>query len=789
MTGPLYRLGGFCAHKRWMVLGVWLVLLLGLGGFAKGVGQEVNDNLTLPGTDSQAAADLLSERFPAQANGVNPLAISAPTGKKITDDEFQAAIDKTVDALKADATMDHVVNPRSSDGSAQVSKDKTIAYIAMYLKTSASDLTTDDAERLQEEAEPLRAAGLDPSFGGYVGSKLSKPETESSEVVGLAMAVIVLLFTFGTVVAMGLPIITALFGLVTGLSMITLISHVAEVPTAAPTLATMIGLGVGIDYALFVVTRYRDYLREGRPTEEAIARANATSGGAVVFAGSTVMVALLSLAIVQIPLVTTLGYTSALMVAVAVLAATTLLPAILAIVGARIDHLKIRMPFAVADDGKPHGWMRWGAFVAHRPWPALAISLVILLILAAPVLDLYLGQEDDGALPKDTETRQNYDTMSKGFGVGANGPFLISVDMSAEPAKADQSQLDAIDSSEQQAEAQGVPPAQAEQQADEQREKADNPATDPRLQKLRTDLEKTAGVDSVSQPLVNDDGTAAVMNLQATTAPSDRATADLVTTLRDDTIPAAVKGADMTADVGGTTAGYVDLADEISDRLLETILVVIGLSFILLMLAFRSIVIPLTAGIMNLISIGAAFGVVTAVFEKGWGAELVGLEGPVPIVSFVPLMMFAVLFGLSMDYEVFLMSHVREAWQRLGDNRAAVIEGIGTTGRVITSAALIMVSVFFAFILNGDPTIKQFGVGMGVAVAVDATLVRCALVPSVMVLLGKANWWFPGWLDRLLPDLSIEGEEWFRIRDAEEADRRALAAEAAAGDAPNRPAF
>jgi putative drug exporter of the RND superfamily len=300
---------------------------------------------------------------------------------------------------------------------------------------------------------------------------------------------------------------------------------------------------------------------------------------------------------------------------------------------------------------------------------------------------------------------------------------------------------------------------------------AKEPATaaDPRLQDLRTDLANTTGVRAVTQPLVNSTGTAAVLTVTPTTAPSDRATEQLVRRLRSDTIPQATKGKNMTADVGGTTAGYVDLADKISSRLVLTIAVVVALSFVLLMLAFRSIVIPLTAGLMNLVSIGAAFGVVTAVFEKGWGAGVIGLENEVAIVSFVPLMMFAILFGLSMDYEVFLMTHIKEAWERTRDNTQAVIEGVANTGRVITSAALIMVSVFFAFVINGDPTVKQFGVGMGVAVAVDATLVRCLLVPAVMTVLGRAHWWFPRWLDRLVPNFSIEGDEWFRARDAEAA--------------------
>jgi putative drug exporter of the RND superfamily len=476
-----------------------------------------------------------------------------------------------------------------------------------------------------------------------------------------------------------------------------------------------------------------------------------------------------------------------------VLAAITLLPALLGIVGDRIDRLPVPMPHR-RPDGHSHGWRRWGENVARHPVPAALVAIAVLVALALPTLDLYLGQQDNGAMPESTDVRRASDGLTAGFGPGTNGPLLISVDLSDKPAKPDQQNLDKLSSDEQsqkdkankqaqaqeeQLEAQGVPPAEAqaqpqldkqiskiEQQSEAKRKQLEQPATDPRLQDLRDDLKKTSGVEKVSQPLVNKDGTAAVLNLTPTTEPSDRATADLVERLRDDTIPKATQGKDMTVAVGGTTAGYVDLASAISSRLIITIAVVVGLSFLLLMLAFRSVVIPLTAGLMNLVSIGAAFGVVTAVFEKGWGASLVGLEGEVPIVSFVPLMMFAILFGLSMDYEVFLMTHIREAWLDRHDNRQAVITGVATTGRVITSAALIMVSVFFAFIINGDPTVKQFGVGMGVAVAIDATLVRCLLVPAVMVLLGRANWWFPGWLDRIVPNFSIEGEAWFRERDA-----------------------
>ena len=809
MTGGLYRLGRACVRHRWVVLGVWIAVFFVLAVLARSVGPDLNDNLTLPGSDSQKATNLLDKELPAQANGNTPVLLTAPKGQKITDSKYKDGIDSTVSALRKDPDVRSATSPLSSDGKAFLSKNSNIGYIAVSLKPSASELSTDDAERIVAEADPARNAGLKVAFGSYVGQKVSKPDTHDSEVIGLAAAVIVLLFTFGTVVSMGLPIVTALVGLVSGLSIITFISQVAEVPTVAPTLATMIGLGVGIDYALFIVTRHFEQRREGLETRESIARSAATSGGAIVFAGTTVIIALLSLAVVQIPLVTTLGYTSAIVVLVAMTAAITLLPALLAIVGDNIDRLALPHK-SKAVDSQPHGWRRWGEIVTKHPIPSALTALVILGVLAYPTLDLYLGQQDNGALPTDTDSRGAYDAMSTAFGVGANAPLLISVDMSKEPAKADPADVQQVDDQEneqkqkatqqadqqeEQLEAQGVPPSQAqaqvqpqldqqidqiEQQAADQRKKAQQPATDPRLKHLRDDLKSTKGVSSVTEPLVSSNGKAAVMTVTPTTGPSDQATEELVRTLRDDTIPRATKDADMTADVGGTTAGYVDLADAISSKLVLTIGVVVVLSILLLTVAFRSVVIPLTAGLMNLVSIGAAFGVVTAVFEKGTLLSVVGLESEVAIVSFVPLMMFAILFGLSMDYEVFLISHIREAWNRTGDNRQAIVDGIANTGRVITSAALIMVSVFFAFIINGDPTVKQFGVGMGVAVAVDATLVRCLLVPAVMTVLGKSNWWFPSWLDRIVPNFSIEGEEWFAERDRKAAEEAAAAKEPAA---------
>jgi putative drug exporter of the RND superfamily len=539
VTGALYHLGRLCVRRRWIVLGAWVLVFAVLAMWARSVGPDVNDNLTLPGSDSQAARTLLEQRFPSQANGTNPVVLLAPKGAKLSASKFKQPIDDTVTALKGDHDVRSATSPLSKDGSSLLTKDARIGYIALSLHPGPSDLSTDDAERIVALADPARKAGLDVGFGGYLGQKVSKPETHLSEVIGLGMAVLVLLVTFGTVVAMGLPIITAIVGLVSGLSIITLLSHVAEVPTVAPTLATMIGLGVGIDYALFIVTRHMEQRRDGMDTRESIARATASSGGAVVFAGCTVMVALLSLAIVGIPLVTTLGYTAALVVAIAVLAAITLLPALLAIVGDGLDRLPIPLPHAKAD-GHPHGWLRWGEFVSRHPWPCTGVALVVLVGLALPALDLYLGQQDNGALPKSTDARRAYDGMTSGFGPGANGPLLISVDLSKQPAKADQSSLDKLTSQEKadkdkaqkqatgqqnkiaaKLEASGVPPAQAQSQAQAQvkpkldkqldqidqqtkakRKKLDQTATDPRLQDLKTDITKTAGVKSVSEPLV-----------------------------------------------------------------------------------------------------------------------------------------------------------------------------------------------------------------------------------------------------------------------------------------------
>jgi putative drug exporter of the RND superfamily len=424
-------------------------------------------------------------------------------------------------------------------------------------------------------------------------------------------------------------------------------------------------------------------------------------------------------------------------------------------------------------DQRPHVWARWAAYVGSHPWPALIVGLVVLLIFAAPVRSLHLGQTDNGALPKDTQSRQSYDKMSEGFGPGSNGPMLIAVNLS-KPAHNDQADLDKLRNQQQAKQKEAQEDKAIEKQVQEEAAKKEqssgqedkemfleSKSSDPRLTALRTDLQKTKGVDTVTLPLVNKKGDAAVYTVTATTAPSSRATEDLANNLRNNVIPKATKGKQMSADVGGTTASYIDLASEISSKLPLVIGIVLVLSFFLLLLAFRSLLVPLKAVVMNVFSILAAFGVVAYAFNHDWTARLIGLEGAIPIVSFVPLMMFAILFGLSMDYEVFLMTHVREQWKETNDPHEAVVHGLASTARVITSAAMIMVSVFLAFVINGDPTVKQFGLGMAVAVAVDATVVRCVLVPAIMSLLGSSGWWLPKWMERATPKFSIEGNEWF----------------------------
>jgi putative drug exporter of the RND superfamily len=726
MTAPLYAIGRFCSRHHYPVIAVWVVLAIALVAIGQASGSKTSENLTLPGTDSTTATELLEDNLPEQAYGSNPLVFEAPRGKKLTDPEYAQPVAETVKRLNALHDVNSAVSPLSPQGAAFLSKDQSVGYVPVVLAIGPGEIDEAQAQRILDAAEPARAAGLETAVGAYVGQQLSKPATETSEAIGLAAAVIILLFAFGTATAMMLPIVSAVIGLACALSIIRMLEHVLEVPGVAATLATMIGLGVGIDYALFIVTRHKLQLGEGMELRESIARATATAGGAVVFAGFTVVIALCSLAFAGIPLVSTLGFTAAVAVVVAVSAATTLLPAMLGALGPHINSLRVKLGKTHPDDKEPHGWRRWAERVSARPWSATVAALLVLVVLALPIFQLQLGQNDISALPKETTSRQAYDSLNKGFGPGVNGPLLIASEFSS--------------------------PAEAKQVL-------------PRLQKQ---IDAAPDVAVVTEPSFDKQGTVTVFTVIAKSEPWADETVDLVEDLRETQIPAALQGTSANAYVGGQTAGYIDLASQISDKLPLMIAIVVALSFVVLLVAFRSLLVPVKAAAMNLLSVAAAYGVVTAVFQLGWGASLIGLDHAIPIVSFVPLLMFAILFGLSMDYEVFLLTQMREHFKETGDEKRAVVEGLANTGRVITSAAAIMVCVFTSFVLSGNPVVKEFGVGLAVAIAIDSTLVRCLLVPAVMVLLGKRAWWLPRWMERAVPRFSIEGEEYFAKKDAKD---------------------
>jgi RND superfamily putative drug exporter len=793
MSAALYAIGRACVRHKYVVLPAWVAILLVTVLLANHFGRNTSNDLTLPGTGSTNSQDLLDAHLPDQANGTNPVVMQAPQGK-LTSSANSKVVEDTAKSLRKAPHVTKAVSPLSSQGSSFLSKDEKIGYISLTVGLSQGDLTEEQAQEIIDHESPAVGAGFQVANGGYLGNAVSKPDVESSEAIGLIAAVIILLFMFGTVTAMSLPILTAIVGVGTGLAAIGLLGHGIAVPTVGPTLGTMLGLGVGIDYALFIVTRHKGFMEQGFSVEESAARAVATAGGAVVFAGGTVVVALVSLAVAQIPLVSALGYSAAVVVAIAILTAITLIPALLAIMGKRIDSLRVPFIKPPPHDHRPHGWARWARFIGRIPIPAMLVAVAILVVLGIPILNLELGQQNNGQMPKDTTVRQSYDLLREGFGSGVNGPLLIAVDFGSDPAHNDQKKLNQLQSQQQkqeqqaveqataQLEAQGVPPDQAQSEA-EQQVKSQPPTkkqkqasqqeqflktkeSDPRLVHLQNQIDKTKRVKDVSPAVVDKSGSAASFSVIPATAPAAGATTDLVNDLRDTVIPKADKGTTLTSYVGGQTASYIDLASRISDKLPLVIAVVIALSLILLLIAFRSVIVPLTSALMNLLSVGASYGVLTFVFQEGHGASLLGVDGgATPIVSYVPLMMFAILFGLSMDYQVFLLSRMREHYDHSGDNHEAVVDGLAVSARVITSAALIMVAVYTSFILNGQPVVKEFGLGLAVAIAIDATIVRCVLVPSVMVLLGKWNWWLPRFLRRL-PRVGIEGEDYFKARDA-----------------------
>jgi putative drug exporter of the RND superfamily len=711
MTAFLYRLGRGAVRRRRVIVFAWALVAVGVIALAQTAGGSMSDTFTIPGAESQRALDVLKEDFPSEAGTSAQLVFAVPEGTGSTLSDPAAA--RAVDAALADVAAQPDVG---QVGELQRSPDERIGYANVQYLRPAEDIRDAAYERLETTADATNAAGaVRMELGGDLPSDAADDAPEGQEIVGVIMAVIVLLVAFGSVIAMGLPIGLALVGLATSLGLITLVAAIVDVHTVAPTLAAMIGLGVGIDYALFIVTRHREHLRAGMTVEEAAGRAIATSGSAVLFAGVTVIIAISGLAIGGMTAITVMGLMAGLTVAVMVALALTLLPALLGFAGRRIDSWRVPgTRGGVSAPGRESIWHRWGRQVSAHPVRYLSAGTLVLGLLAAPIFSMRLGMTDNGTNPTSMTTRRAYDLLAEGFGPGFNGPLVLSVELDG--------------------------------------------ATVDDLAPLEAALAADAGVQVVSPIQTNDERTAAVLRVVPTSAPQDEATTDLVHRLRDDVIPEALADTPgVEVHVGGLTAMLIDLSDRISDRLVWFIGAVILLSVLLLTIAFRSIAVPLKAAAMNLLSIGAAYGVVVAVFQWGWLKGLIGLDETVPIVAYVPMMLFAILFGLSMDYEVFVLSRVREEYLRRRDNDAAVVEGIAGTARVITSAALIMISVFAAFVLGEDPIIKMFGVGLATAVFVDATIVRIVLVPATMRLLGDRNWWLPRWLDRRLPSLDVEG--------------------------------
>jgi putative drug exporter of the RND superfamily len=701
LSSLLHRIAAFSARRRWLVIGVWLVLLVGIGMASHAAGTKYSSSVEVAGSDSAAANDVMARSFSPNLSDASPIVFHTDDGK-ITDAEHKPVVEESLAALSRAENVETVGDP-FAEGSATVSADGRTAYANVMPSTALGDLSVADAEAIHEAAaEPAEGSGVQVEAGGQLGQKISKPEAKTSEIVGIAVAMLILVLVFGTVTAMVLPIAVAIFGLVCGLSLISLLGHAVDVPDVAPTIATMIGLGVGIDYSLFIVTRARSARHDGMSVHDAIGHAAATSGSAVAFAGGTVVIALLALAVSGVSLITVLGQAAAIVVVVAVLASMTLLPALLALCGDGIERLRI------GRDKRPtlgHSafWQRWGGRVARRPGIFAATSVVVLLVLSAPVTGLGLGMTDNSSSPKSTTVRQGYDLITDGFGAGTNGPLLVAAD-----------------------------------------------GTD--VEELHERISASDGVQAVGAPQVSQDGTATLINVIPQGAPTSDATSALVDEVRDEIIPAS----GVNAYVGGSTAQQLDLADLIGKRLPLIIAVVVGLSMLLLLIAFRSAVVPLQAAVVNLLAVGAAYGVLTAVFQDGHGATAIGLDGAIPIVSYVPMMMFAILFGLAMDYQVFLVSRVREEIDAGKSPRQAVIDGLAGTGKVIASAAAIMVAVFASFILNGDPTVKEFGVGLASAILIAGAMV-CVLLPAVMLLMGRRTWWLPAWLDRRLPHISVEG--------------------------------
>ncbi|MFD9981058.1 MMPL family transporter [Streptomyces massasporeus] len=711
-------LARWCVQRRLLSVMLWLLAFAGVAAGAAVAGTTYSNDYQVPGTESGRAAELLHEGFP-RLGGDSDTVVWHTTSGSVRAADVEQTMTRTLDRIEHLPGVASVTSPYDGPGTGRVSDDGRTAYASVTFDDQAEDISKGEAQAVVDTAKSAETDGLQVELGGSAVALTESSGGHVAEIVGVIVAAVVLFLAFGSLAASLLPIATALVGVGTAYAGIVLLGHAMTVADFAPMLGMLIGLGVGIDYALFIVTRHRRGLKRGLSVTEAATNAVATTGRAVVFAGATVCIALLGMLILRLSFLNGVAIAASLTVILTVAASVTLLPALLSFIGMRA--LSRRERRRLAEHGPqpelPTGFAaRWSAFVERHPKVLGAVALVVMGVLALPTFSLHLGTSDQGNGPKTATTRQAYDLLADGFGPGVNGPLTLVTKVDGAD---DKLALDNLDST------------------------------------LRT----TDGVASVTPVTFDSGGHTAYLTVVPESSPQSQHTSDLVDRLRGEVLPRAESGTSLDVQVGGMTAGYDDFADVIVSKLPVFVGAVIGLGCLLLLLAFRSVGIPLKAAAMNVAAVASAFGVVVAIFQWGWGSELLGLGSAGPIEPFLPVIMVSVLFGLSMDYQVFLVSRMYEEWLETGDNRRAVRVGLAETSRVINSAAVIMISVFLAFVLSGDRVIAMFGIALAAAVALDAFVLRTLLVPALMHLLGGANWWLPRWLDKRMPRISIEPPE------------------------------
>ena len=728
MNALLERIAGVAARRHWVFIISWVIILGGLLAAKNAFGGEYVNNYTISGSNSADGQNVVNSTFPQQGGYGGQIVFNATKG---TVADQQSAVNQSVSNVSKLPDVIKAVSPFGSANTGAVSKDGTIAYASVSWSVNPDSLDTAYLNQLNNAVAPATKAGLQVAYGAGAGEIGQKTSDTKSEVIGLACALVLLLIMFWSLVAAAIPLVSAIFSVLAGLALLALLARVVTIPTTGPTIATLLGLGVAVDYGLFMVARHREQLDAGMGVVSSIRRAAGTSGAAIVVAGTTVAISVLGLYISGVGFVGALGLAAALVVVVTMISALTLVPAFMGLAKESVRALTSRVrahkeglsaqeqatqtAAATHEQHEHSAFARWGRMVSAHPWPWGVASVAVLVVLAIPLFHISLGQPDNGTNPTSESSRQAYDLISQGFGVGVNGPLTVVVKLPNQSSSANNSLLST----------------------------------------MQSDVAKTAGVASVTPAQVNSAGTTAVFNVIPTTRPQATQTMALVNTLRDTVLPKE----HATSYVTGTVAGGVDFTSKIASRLPWLILAVVALSFILLTTAFRSVVIATKAAILNILSIGAAYGVIVAIFEWGWAKSAIGLQSTLPIPAYVPMLVFCIVFGLSMDYEVFLLSRVHEAWLATRDAHRAVAIGIGATARVITTAALIMIVVFTSFVINPNPVVKMLAIGMAFAVLIDASLVRMCLVPSIMTLLGSHAWWMPHWMEPVVPQLHLEGSE------------------------------